>query len=238
MATTRTTLKLLGGFDLSCAGRPVALQWSAQRLLVFVALHEQPLLRPYVAGSLWLESSEERANANLRSALWRLHRCGHALMECAGQRLALGSDVVVDLRESEKVAQRVLAGSSDDDLDVEPVALHGDLLPGWYDDWIIFERERYRQLRLRALDRLCERLTAADRLDEALEAGLAAVKLEPLRESSHRAVVRAHLADGNVAEAVRQYRICRRVLHDHLGLEPSEQMNSLLEGVHALATAR
>jgi DNA-binding SARP family transcriptional activator len=159
-------------------------------------------------------------------------------MECAGQRLALGSDVVVDLRESEKVAQRVLAGSSDDDLDVEPVALHGDLLPGWYDDWIIFERERYRQLRLRALDRLCERLTAADRLDEALETGLAAVKLEPLRESSHRAVVRAHLADGNVAEAVRQYRICRRVLHDHLGLEPSEQMNSLLEGVHALATAR
>src|SRR4029077_18810447 len=68
-------------------------------------------------------------------------------------------------------------------------------------------------------------------------AGLAAVAGEPLRESSHRAVIRAHLADGNVAEAVRQYRLCRRLLNDHLGLEPSDQTDGLFENIHLLATA-
>ena len=63
-------------------------------------------------------------------------------MDCSGQRLALDSCVVVDLRESETLAQRILGGSADEDLDVDLVALGGDLLPGWYDDWIVFERER------------------------------------------------------------------------------------------------
>jgi DNA-binding SARP family transcriptional activator len=237
IAANRTTLKLLDGFDLVCAGRSVALPLSAQRLSAFVALHERPLLRSYVAGSLWLESSEERANASLRSSLWRLHRSGERLVECQGQRLALNADVVVDLRESEALAQRVLSGTAGDCPEIEPSALSGELLPGWYDDWILFERERFRQLRLRALDTLCERLTEAGRFDAALEAGLAAVAGEPLRESSHRAVIRAHLADGNVAEAVRQYRLCRRLLNDHLGLEPSDLMDGLFHGVHTLATA-
>jgi len=235
LAAKPTMLKLLDGFDLVRAGRPVTLPLSAQRLVAFVALHERPLPRSFVAGSLWLDSSEERANANLRSALWRLHRSGQRVVECVGQRLALDPSVVVDLRESEVLAHRVLSGI--DELEVEPSALSGELLPGWYDEWILFERERFRQLRLRALDTLCERLTEAGRFDAALEAGLAAVAGEPLRESSHRAVIRAHLADGNVAEAIRQYRLCRRLLKDQLGLEPSDQTDGLFRGVHTLATA-
>jgi DNA-binding SARP family transcriptional activator len=227
---------LLDGFDLVCGGLSVSLPLSSQRLVAFVALHERPVLRSFVAGSLWLESSEERANANLRSALWRLHRNDRRVVECLGQRLALDSEVVVDLRESERLAQLVL-NNGREDLDVEPSALTGELLPGWYDDWTLFERERFRQLRLRALDTLCERLTKVGRLDAALEAGLAAIAAEPLRESSHRAVIRAHLADGNVAEALRQYGLCRRLLKDQLGLEPSDQTDGLLQGVHMLATA-
>ena len=198
LAASRPTLKLLDGFDLVCAGRSVPLPLSAQRLLAFVALHDRPLQRLYVAGSLWLDSPEERAYANLRSALWRLHRCGLQLVRTFGQRLALDPRVIVDLREAEVLAHRALDGTvagADD-----AALLGGDLLPDWYDDWIVMERERYRQLRLRALDTLCEHLTRAGRLDEALEVGLAAVAGEPLRESSHRAVVRVHLADGNVAE--------------------------------------
>jgi DNA-binding SARP family transcriptional activator len=233
---SRPTLKLLDGFDLVCAGRSVPLPLSAQRLLAFVALHDRPLERLYVAGSLWLDSPEERAYGNLRSALWRLHRSGHRLVQCFGQRLALDANVIVDLRESEALAHRLLDGKTDDAFDVEVSALSGDLLPDWYDDWIVLERERFRQLRLRALDTLCERLTQAGRLDAALEVGFAAVAGEPLRESSHRAVVRVHLADGNVAEAVRQYRLCQRLLYEQLGIEPSDQMAELLRGVHAPAT--
>ena len=60
-----------------------------------------------------------------------------------------------------------------------------DVLPDWYDDWIDTERERF-QIRLHALERLCERLTVERRFGEALQAGLAALRTEPLRESAHR----------------------------------------------------
>jgi DNA-binding SARP family transcriptional activator len=238
IASSQPTLKLLDGFDLVCAGRSVSVPLSAQRLLAFVALHNRPLQRPYVAGSLWLDSPEERAYANLRSSLWRLHRCGLPLVQSFGHRLSLDEHVVVDLRRAEALAHRALDGTSAEALDVEVSAFSGDLLPDWYEDWLVLERERYRQLRLRALDTLCERLAQAGRPDAALEAGLAAVAAEPLRESSHRAVVRVHLADGNVAEAIRQYRLCRRLLHEHLGLEPSDQMAELLRGAHVLETVR
>lgn len=210
---------------------------SAQRLLAFVALHDRPLLRPYVAGSLWLDSSEGRAYANLRSALWRLHRSGHQLVECVGQRLRLDANLVVDLHEAEVFAQCAVSCAFDEIPAGKLAALESDLLPDWYDDWIVLERERFRQLRLRALDTLCERLTDAGRLDAALDLGLAAVAGEPLRESSHRAVMRVHLADGNVAEAVRQYRLFERLLADQLGLEPSGRMAALLPDVQVLAAA-
>ena len=69
------------------------------------------------------------------------------------------------------------------------------------------------------------RLTGAGRFAEAFELGLAALAGEPLRESAHRALVRVHLAEGNVGEAVRQYELCRSLLREKLGVEPSEQMD-------------
>src|SRR6266571_3495035 len=56
-----------------------------------------------------------------------------------------------------------------------PEELSIDLLPYWYEDWVLVERERFRQLRLHALEALCEQLTALGRFDHAVEAGIAAV---------------------------------------------------------------
>jgi DNA-binding SARP family transcriptional activator len=216
----------------------VQLPVTAQRVLVFVALHERPVQRSYVAGSLWLDSPEERAHASLRSALWRLRRCDQRLVETSGVQLALGRDIDVDLRESQLLAMRALDVSDRGAVDIDAAAFEGDLLPDWYDDWVLIERERYRQLRLHALDALCERLARDGRLDEALVLGLAAVAAEPLRESAHRAVVRIHLAEGNAGEAIRQYRLCRRLLSEQLGVEPSKRMLELVEGLNARATVQ
>jgi len=103
-----------------------------------------------------------------------------------------------------------------------------DLLPDWYDDWVLVERERYNQLRLHAIEALCHHLTAAGHHAEAIDAGLAAVRAEPLRESAHQVLIRAHLAEGNRWEAVRQYERCRRLLLDELGVEPSRALQALL----------
>lgn len=238
-APAAAELRLLDGFELLRAGSPVQLPMSAQRLLVFVALHDRPLQRTYVAGSLWLDSPEERAYANLRSALWRVHRCGSRLVRSFGQQLSLERSVAVDLPGAEALARRTIDGSgADDDVDVDTFLLRRDLLPDWYDDWLVLARERYRQLRLRALEALCERLTQAGRLDDALDVGLAAVAGEPLRESSHRTVIRVHLAEGNAGEAIRQYRLCRRLLRERLGVDPSAQMEDLIRSIHAAETVR
>ena len=231
-------LTLLRTFELACDGRAVPLPMSAQRVVAFVALHRHPLQRAYVAGSLWLDTPEERAQASLRSALWRLQRCGQRLVETNGPQLRLGADVEVDLHEAEALARRTLEDGSFDTLDVELAALDGDLLPDWYDEWVLLERERFRQLRLRALDSLCEHLTRAGRLREALEAGHAAVAADPLRESAHRALVRVHLAEGNAAEAIRQYRLFRRLLREQLGIAPSSSMEELIREIDVVGTAR
>ena len=231
MTRTRNGVRLglLGAFDLECGGVRVLLPMSAQRLVAFVALQEHAVLRAYAAGSLWPDTSDGRAHANLRSALWRLHRCGHRVIDATGDQLRLDSGVRVDLFEAESLARRSLVDGVDGELELS--ALAGDLLPDWYEEWVLLERERYRALRLRALDALCERLIGAGRLDDALDVGHAAVAGEPLRESAHRALVRVHLAEGNTGEAIRQYQLFRRLLRDHLGLEPSGRMEELMRGI-------
>jgi DNA-binding SARP family transcriptional activator len=109
--------------------------------------------------------------------------------------------------------------------------LPGDLLPGWYDDWVLLERERLRQLRMHALEALAEKYAAAARYGDAVQAAYAAVRAEPLRESAHRTVVRVHLAEGNVAEAVRAYESFQAMLADEIGAAPTPQMCRLIDSL-------
>jgi DNA-binding SARP family transcriptional activator len=75
---------------------------------------------------------------------------------------------------------------------------------------------------------LCEDLASADHYAAAVEAGLACVSAEPLRESAHRALVKVYLAEGNPGEAIRQYKLYRKLVHEELGLEPSDELNRLV----------
>jgi DNA-binding SARP family transcriptional activator len=224
-------LHLLRGFTLRVGWRPVPLMWSSQRLVALLALREQPPSRAYVAGTLWPETTDTRANANLRSSLWRVQRACGKLVVSSSQRLCLAPGVAVDLQEAVLAGYRMLNSSDgcEDILNVETLSvLSADLLTDWYDDWVVVHRERYHHLRLHALEAMCERLAATRRYGEAVEAGLAAVRAEPLRESAHQVLVKAHLAEGNRFEATRQYQSCCRLLRSELGLEPSPGLQALL----------
>lgn len=221
-------LGLLHGFEVRVGGCTLDLPPSAQRLVAFLALQNRPLQRLYVAGCLWLDSSEDRANASLRTTLWRLGRHECPIVEATANQVALAPDVSVDVHAVRARARRVLQHEMVDATDIDTLSHAGELLPDWYDDWVLVERERFRQLRLHALDALCEELTAEGRYGAAVEAGHASVAAEPLRESAHRLLVCAYLAEGNVGEAVRQYRLFRSVLHAELGIEPSPQMEQLV----------
>jgi DNA-binding SARP family transcriptional activator len=231
-AETRIQLCLMQGFSLSCDREPISIPLSAQRVAAFVALRSRPALRGYVAEMLWLDATQDRAMGNLRSALWRLRQAGAAIVETSGDYLSLARDVDVDVLDFQSWSHGLMTGEGDiARASVEQIAVAGDLLPDWYDDWVLIERERLRQLRLHALERACVELTEAGEYGRAIEAGLAAITDEPLHESGHVALINAHLGEGNRAEAIRQYDTYARLMRDELGLEPSPRITALVAGL-------
>jgi DNA-binding SARP family transcriptional activator len=232
-------LRMLGGFDLVSRGERIDLPPSAERVVAYVALHQGPTKRSNVAGSLWLDVTEERAMANLRSALWRLRRPGVEIIEATGDHLSISPFVAVDVRELDVAAREWLDGDVAPDLSqLDRLTTSSDLLNDWYDDWVLVEREHFRQLRLQALERLSLELAAIGQYGRAVETALAAVASEPLRESAHRALISVHLAQGNRGEAIRQYCIYRRLMRDELDLEPTHQMDALIGPVPRVAAER
>ncbi|WP_210481593.1 BTAD domain-containing putative transcriptional regulator [Naasia sp. SYSU D00948] len=232
--TARVTL--LDGFGLRLSGSdapamPEDLPHSVQRLVAHLSISARPL-RAAVAGQLWPDVPEDHAHGSLRSALWRLNKVAPGLVEVSGGCLTLADGVLVDIHELGEWARRVMdPACSLEQLEVGESAIQGELLPGWYDDWVLLERERLRQLRLHALERVAIRLAAAGRYSDALQAAFSVARAEPLRESAHRMIVEVHLAEGNISEALRAYENFRALLADELGVQPTQRLVRLVEGL-------
>jgi DNA-binding SARP family transcriptional activator len=119
--------------------------------------------------------------------------------------------------------------TADRDLAIPPAASDAlNLLPGFYDDWALIERERVRQRVLHALEALSERLAAGGRFADAIESALLATSAEPLRESAHRSLIRAHVAEGNLTEARRAYLAYQGLMQRELGVLPSRHFTASL----------
>lgn len=221
---------LFGGPFVSYGRLRVDIPEGSKRLLVFVALHRGRVERRYVAGSLWPVGDDVRAAGNLRSALWRLNGAGIRVLKADKHSLALHEDVLVDLHTVGAWATRLIKGSaSREDLAIMPWGIDAiDLLPGWYDDWALLERERVRQRLLHALEALSSLLVRAGRCAEAVEAAMMAVTAEPLRESAQRTLIQAHLAEGNWVEGRRSFETYREVLNRELGIEPDPELVAMV----------
>ncbi len=201
-------LHLFDGPYVVVAGRRREVPEGSKRLVAFVALNEGRVDRRSAAGTLWPVGNDERAAGNLRSALWRLRGAGIDVVQADKAVLRLAAGATVDLCVLADWAARLIEGRATD-ADLAAGAWRSsafDLLPGWYDDWVVFERERLRQRLLHAMEALSRILVAARRCAEAVEVAMTVVGLDPLRESAQRVLVEAHLAEGNVAEARRATR--------------------------------
>jgi DNA-binding SARP family transcriptional activator len=222
-------LRLTGAFALRREDEPIHLPISAQRLVAYLALSEGPSQRSHVAGTFWPEVREDRAMANLRSVIWRVRRPGHDILAVEDGQLSLRSNVIVDTRELRKAVLGILAANDAGYPSGFEDLVHADeILPDWSDEWVLVDRERYRQLRLHALERLCGQLAANGRFGLAVEACLAALAAEPLRESTQRQLIEVYLSEGNRAEALRQYTLYRRVIREEVGVEPSREITDLM----------
>lgn len=227
----RLELRLINGFRaVHDVDGEIELSPSCRRLVAFLAVRG-PLPRPYVAFRLWPDHLEDQALACLRTTLWRLPRWGYdVFVQADTGTLRIGECVEVDASRCYGEAAAWEASAA------PPAALEMDrfacdILPEWYDDWAIMERERFRQMRLHVLERLSTWATRSGRFAEAIAAGLRAVDGGPLRESAHRCLVRAHLAEGNVDEAVHHVAAYLADLgRSGLPLQLSPAMTELLPG--------
>lgn len=223
-------LQLLEGFALESFDSPVDVPVGMQRLLALLALRG-PAHRCVVAGTLWPEVPEAQALASLRTGIWRMNRMVPGVVHAEGSHLAMATTITVDSGEQEGFVTRLLRNHVEDEqwiLAGLDNLWHGELLPGWYDDWVVFERERLNQLRLHAMELTASVLTQHRHLHLALELALEAVRVEPLRETANAALMSVYLAEGNVWDAIHQYDAFRDLLKRELGLEPSPMLGELL----------
>ena len=237
--TEMLTLRLLGPFAVSVAGKPLPRLRTrkGQWLLALLALrHDQEVERDWLAGTLWSESLEEQARTNLRLSLTDLRRAlgdqSCRLQSPTPRTLRLdlsGADVDVIAFD------RALARGDCASLQ-EAIALYrGPLLEGCSEEWCVWERQAREQAYLQARETLAS--AALANADTATAVGhlRRIIAIDPFRESAQRALMQAHAAAGDYGAAVLTYRDLRLRLHDELHTEPDPQTRTLFQQIRAQA---
>ncbi|MFJ8579366.1 BTAD domain-containing putative transcriptional regulator [Micromonospora sp. NPDC093277] len=222
-------LALLGGFVLQVNGEMVEFPTAMQRLVAVLALRGR-MSRSRLAGTLWPGITEHRALARLRTAIWRVNHVTDRLVTSTSGTVDLGAEVDVDVRRLVAGSLAIMrADTSASAQDAHAILEdEGDLLPDWEDEWLLADRERLRQMRLHVLEAAAEQLASLGRFGLAMEAALAALRMDSLRESAHRTVISIHLAEGNLSDARRAYDQCREIMVRDVGVEPSLAITRML----------
>ncbi|MBW9216774.1 bacterial transcriptional activator domain-containing protein [Mumia sp. zg.B53] len=200
---------------------PERLSGAGRRLLAYAAVKGPRVNRLLTGTDLWPELTEARARANVRRALWQLPR---RWVRADGPDLELAASV--DLGEARRVADQALADAEVGAEEVE--MLKHDLLPGWYESWVLDEQDQFHLHRIQALEAVCRTASAAGAYTLATGAGLAAVCAEPLRESAVTVLVQALVTEGNRFEAARRYRAYAQRLRHELGAAPGDDLVALV----------
>jgi DNA-binding SARP family transcriptional activator len=232
----RIEISLLGGFRMRIGPSPLHLPTrKAQALVAYLALtpgrvHD----RERIHALLWPESGKLQAQASLRQALLTIRKslsshAPHALRSSDATIALDDSQVQVDVTTLE----RSVADATHEALERITSVCVGLFLEGFaagsapFDEWIASERARLQELVGEGLERLAELQAQAGRVDRAIQTTLHSLRLEPLQERTHRALMRLYAMHGRRAEAVQQYATCAATLERELGVEPEEQTKQL-----------
>lgn len=229
---TRTGLSLLGRFRLASGATEIPVGPNGQRLLALLACREGPVLRRQAACLLWPDAPAARAFANLRMTVYRLERRCPGVITATSTYLAIADDVRVDIAHTRRIARLILCTSGAPAPDLVAAAVRAnwcdDLLPEWHQEWLVEYRTRYRQLRLATLERLAHDLSATGNHGAAVHLALTAVQADALRDSAHKTLIEAFIAQGNRHDADTHFAAYQRIFRDELGIETAGSIDQLL----------
>jgi len=237
----RLRLLVLGGFEARLAsGAALRLPTKkARALLGYLAVRPgQPQPRDKLATLLWGDSGDVQARTSLRQSLAILKK---ALAPATPSPLLIeGSNVTLDPAAVEvdvATFERLVAAGTPAAFE-EAVALYeGELLEGFdaiaqpFEEWLLVERERLRELALEALAKLLRHQSEARASERAIQTALRLLALDPLQEAVHRTLMRLYARHGRRANALRQYQVCVGVLQRELGVEPEAETRQVYQEI-------
>ena len=223
-------IRLLGQFDLCFDGNPVEIpSRPAQSLLAYLALtagitHR----RERLAGLFWPDIPEVDARRNLRRALWHIRKAAEGQMPLRTDDITAAFDARPDVWvDVLVVSQKFNTEKTLEELIQIVSAYGGELLPGFYDEWVIVERERLQAVFEGRIKLLLDRLVEAHSWDEVIQWGEKWIALSGATEPAYRALMIAYSGRGDLSGVGQTYRRCAETLSRDLGVEPSEETHNL-----------
>jgi WD40 repeat protein/DNA-binding SARP family transcriptional activator len=228
--------RLLGQFSIRLASAPVDIpSRPAQSLLAYLLLNAGVThRREKLAGLLWPDSPEPNARRNLRQALWHIRRALERGEHAAPYLLTDEITATFNTQSAYWLDAALLDRQAGDNASAEELmeavtAYGGELLPGFYDEWVVLERERLEATFERKMQRLLDRLVEAQRWQAVLEWSERWIALGHVPEPAFRALMIARARLGDPAGVAAVYRRCVEALRYDLGVEPSDPTKALLE---------
>ncbi len=222
-----------------------------QELFCYLLLHrDRPHPRETLADLLWSDNSTAQSKSYLRRVLWQLQAALDSQSDPAGSRLLLvdpnwiqinpEADLWLDVAVFEQ-AFALVRGVPGEDLDSQSVQslrsavdlYRGDLLEGWYQDWCLYERERFQQMYLIMLDKLMSYYEARHDYEAGLAYGSLILRYDRARERTHQHLMRLYFLAGDRTAALRQYAQCVAALNEELGVRPVERTELLYQQIRA-----
>ena len=235
--SSQLQIRLFGGFDAYRGGTPLPRARTRKEVWLLALLTFRPgqsVDRSWLAGTLWPDTTEERALAYLRSSLYDLRRVlgpdAHRLYSAPSRTVRLDlAGASVDMLEFDSLIDRGDGGS----LERATALYRGPLLEGCTEEWVRAERQPRHEACLQALETLAAARGVSGDIHESARLLHRAIGLDPLRESAHRALMGALARCGDYAAVDRQYRDLRRALLDEVNAEPAQETRALYERLRA-----
>jgi DNA-binding SARP family transcriptional activator len=238
-------ISLFGGFEVEVCeeeegreSKKVSLGRPAQLLLAFIILHRnRPHTREALAEKIW--PGQNKLQGRLRTTLWRLRDYLETTVELKGRYITITKEGDIrfnsecsywfDVAEFEKhIATTINSNPREcseylDRYDKALALYRGDLLEGFYEEWIANERERLRCIYIESLERQFYYCIKHHIYHRALSYARKILDQDPIREHIHRDVMRLYAASHRRAEAIRQYKTCVNILKKELDIGPMEE---------------
>ena len=238
-------IRLFGGVAIRRGDAPISgfVSSKAPALLAYLAVTARTHQREALAALLWGEMTDADAKNNLRQTLSNLRKLvdPHLIItrETVGWNTAV--PYILDVAQFENQ----LHTARGTDLLTRIAALQqatalyqGDFLAGFYvrdapefEEWMLAQRARYRELTLHTLHALAEHHLSRGEYGQAIDSATRLLTLEPWREEAHRQLMLAQLRSGQRSAALAQYKLCRQLLSDELGVAPSPETSALFERI-------